>query len=146
MAGYANKANCKSLDNNIAMFSDNARDAIKGNTWDGKLSNAGWVTGNGNRQTEVIAGIKAQCGDYDNINNNIWSKQPSQVITYTSCHDNHALYDILCMTMGKSQNGNRYDDIVNMNKLSAALVLTSQGSSFFQVKWETIIVTNQVLL
>ena len=132
LAGYANKANCKSLDNNIAMFSDNARDAIKGNTWDGKLSNAGWVTGNGNRQTEVIAGIKAQCGDYDNINNNIWSKQPSQVITYTSCHDNHALYDILCMTMGKSQNGNRYDDIVNMNKLSAALVLTSQGSSFFQ--------------
>ena len=132
MSGYANKANCKSLDNNIAMFSDNARDAIKGNTWDGKLSNAGWVTGNGNRQTEVIAGIKAQCGDYSNINQNIWSKQPSQVITYTSCHDNHALYDILCMTMGKSQNGNRYDDIVAMNKLSASIVLTSQGSSFFQ--------------
>ena len=132
LSGYANKANCKSLDNNIAMFSDNARDAIKGNTWDGKLSNAGWVTGNGNRQTEVIAGIKAQCGDYSNINQNIWSKQPSQVITYTSCHDNHALYDILCMTMGYSQNGSRYDDIVSMNKVASAIVLTSQGISFMQ--------------
>ena len=130
--GYANKSNVKSLDNNIAVFSDNARDAIKGNTWDGKLSNAGWVTGNGARQTEVIAGIKAQCGDYGNINNNIWSKQPSQVITYTSCHDNHALYDILCMSTSKSQNGQRYDDVVAMNRVAASLVLTSQGASFFQ--------------
>ena len=132
MAGYGNKANIKNLDGNIAVFSDNARDAIKGNTWDGKLSNAGWVTGNGSRQTEVIAGMKAMCGDYDNVNQNIWSKQPSQVITYTSCHDNHALYDILCMSTGKNQDGQRYDDIVAMNKLAASIVLTSQGISFMQ--------------
>ena len=132
LSGYGNKANIKNMDSNIAVFSDNMRDAIKGNTWDGKLSNAGYVTGNANRQTEVIAGIKAKCGDYDNINNNIWSNAPSQVITYTSCHDNHALYDILCMTMGYNQNGSRYDDIVNMNKVSASLVLTSQGISFMQ--------------
>ncbi|MDD5794446.1 MAG: type I pullulanase, partial [Clostridiales bacterium] len=132
MAGYGNKANIKNLDSNIAVFSENARDAIKGNTWDGKLSNNGWVEGNASRQTEVIAGIKAMCGDYNNVNKNIWSKQPSQVVTYTSCHDNHALYDMLCMATNKSQNGQRDDKIVNMNKLAASLVLTSQGVSFMQ--------------
>ena len=33
-AGYANKGSLKSMDNNIAVFSDNMRDAIIGNTWD----------------------------------------------------------------------------------------------------------------
>lgn len=131
LPGYGNKSNVKALDNNVAVFSDNARDAIKGNTWDGKLSNAGYVTGNANRQTEIKAGIKAMCGDYSNVNSNIWSKQPSQVLTYTSCHDNHALYDILALSNGTTDYG-RQETLVAENKVSAALVLTSQGISFMQ--------------
>ena len=62
-----------------------------------------------------------------------WSKQPSQTVTYTSAHDNYTLYDKLVKSCkGGSGYGNRYDDLVAMNKLAGGIILTAQGISFFQ--------------
>ena len=57
-----------------------------------------------------------------------WANQPYQTINYASAHDNLTLWDKLQTTNPDASE----EELLAMNKMSAALVLTSQGIPFFQ--------------
>ena len=122
------QGNIKKLNTDIAAFNDKVRDAIKGSCFGAGAP--GFIQGAGYEEA-LKAGIQANSTDL--AGNDKWSLQPSQTVTYTSAHDNYTLYDKLVSSVkGGSGFGNRYDDLVAMNKIAGGIILTSQGMSFFQ--------------
>jgi len=124
------KKNTHMLDKRIAAFSDDIRDGIKGHVF--KHKEPGFVNGNFKRKTDVMFGVAASCYhpqvDYQKLfySKEPWAKEPSQTVTYASAHDNLTLWDKLKATCPKQSEA----EYIKMNKLSALLVLTSQGISF----------------
>ena len=118
----ANQQNIKKMGPRIGAFNDGFRDGVKGSTFN--AGEGGYVQG-GQGQAKVKSGITAETS--------AWADVPTQVVTYNSCHDNYTLWDKLVATSG-SQNDYeiRNEQLVSMNKLAAALSLTSQGINFFQ--------------
>ena len=55
-----------------------------------------------------------------------WAAQPSQAISYVSCHDNHTLWDRLLNSQLKASEAAR----IKMDILANTVVLTSQGIPF----------------
>lgn len=119
----ANQKNLKKLDSRIGAFDDTIRDAIKGST--GGVDK-GFIQ-EGSSRAALKTGIAGQSDTSTG-----WASVPSQCVTYASCHDNLCLYDKLVDSVyGKdSEYRKRYEDLVSMNKLSAAIVMTSQGIPF----------------
>lgn len=117
----ANQHNMHLLPTNIGAFCDNIRDAVKGNEFD--QYSCGFVQ-NGSRRNEVFRGVRA---DTD-----FWAKTPSQAVNYASCHDGRTMYDKLCLSVFRDnpQYHLRHENIIRMNKLAAAILLTSQGIPF----------------
>ena len=120
-AKMANQDNERFLSDRIAAFNDGMRDAVKGNNFE--ATGKGFVQGGGSR-IGVKNGIKAAT--------NTWSGSPNQAVTYTSCHDNFTLYDKLVASMIGLDGSyrQRNEQLVAMNKLAGATILTSQGMSF----------------
>ncbi len=124
------KANTSRM-KNIAAFSDDLRDGIKGSVFE-DLSK-GFVNGGENSEESIRFGIVAATRhpqvNYQKVNYSKapWAAEPSQCINYASCHDNHTLFDKLVLT-GEGKVSER--DLVKMDKLAAAIVLTSQGVPF----------------
>lgn len=119
----ANQKNLTELDNRIGAFDDTIRDAIKGST--GGVDK-GFVQ-SGSKRSALKVGI---AGQSDKITG--WANVPAQCVTYASCHDNLCLYDKLVDSVygTDTEYRKRYEDLVSMNKLSAAIVVTSQGIPF----------------
>lgn len=119
----ANQKNLKKMDDRIGAFDDTIRDAIKGSN---SGIDKGFVQEGGNRSALKI-GITGQSSSEMG-----WAKAPTQCVTYTSCHDNLCAYDKLVYSVygGESDYRKRYEDLVAMNKLAGAIVLTSQGIPF----------------
>ena len=99
----------------FAFFSDTLRDAIRGgnsnNSKPGYAAGAGGFSGN---IADCFLGAPA------------WCKSPTQTINYASCHDNHTLFDRITMSTPDAA----FSDLVKMNNLAAAIVMTSQGVPF----------------
>ncbi len=119
----ANQNNLKKLNNRIGAFDDTIRDAIKGST---SGTDKGFVQ-EGSKRAALKTGIAGQSDSTSG-----WANAPSQCVTYASCHDNLCLYDKLVDSVyGKdSDYRKRYEDLVSMNKLAGAIVITSQGIPF----------------
>lgn len=119
----ASQKNLKQLSDRIGAFDDTIRDAIKGSTG----GTDGAFVQEGSRRANLKTGISGQSDTTTG-----WANVPSQCVTYASCHDNLCLYDKLVGSVygadGKYRK--RYEDLVAMNKLSAAIVITSQGIPF----------------
>lgn len=119
----ASQKNLKQLSDRIGAFDDTMRDAIKGSTG----GTDGAFVQEGSRRANLKTGIAGQSDTTTG-----WANVPSQCVTYASCHDNLCLYDKLVGSVygadGKYRK--RYEDLVAMNKLSAAIVITSQGIPF----------------
>jgi len=119
----ASQKNLKQLSDRIGAFDDTIRDAIKGSTG----GTDGAFVQEGSRRANLKTGIAGQSDTTTG-----WANVPSQCVTYVSCHDNLCLYDKLVGSVygadGKYRK--RYEDLVAMNKLSAAIVITSQGIPF----------------
>lgn len=119
----ASQKNLKQLSYRIGAFDDTIRDAIKGSTG----GTDGAFVQEGSRRANLKTGIAGQSDTTTG-----WANVPSQCVTYASCHDNLCLYDKLVGSVygadGKYRK--RYEDLVAMNKLSAAIVITSQGIPF----------------
>lgn len=119
----ASQKNLKQLSDRIGAFDDTIRDAIKGRTG----GTDGAFVQEGSRRANLKTGIAGQSDTTTG-----WANVPSQCVTYASCHDNLCLYDKLVGSVygadGKYRK--RYEDLVAMNKLSAAIVITSQGIPF----------------
>lgn len=119
----ASQKNLKQLSDRIGAFDDTIRDAIKGSTG----GTDGAFVQEGSRRANLKTGIAGQSDTTTG-----WANVPSQCVTYASCHDNLCLYDKLVGSVygadGKYRK--RHEDLVAMNKLSAAIVITSQGIPF----------------
>lgn len=114
----------------VAAFSDELRDGLKGpwNQPEGK----GFVSGAKNMEESVKMGIVG-CIAHPQIDNKKvnaskehWTTNPWQSIVYASCHDNHTLYDKLKISSPEATE----EELIAMDKLANAIVLTSQGVSF----------------
>lgn len=99
----------------FAVFNDNIRDAIKGDT---QGSRPGFVQGVDTLKASVMSGIEGSINDF--------TDSPAETINYVSCHDDLCHWDKLF----KSSAGADTADIIRMSKLSNGIVLTSQGIAF----------------
>jgi pullulanase len=123
------KKNTSKLDK-IAVFSDDIRDGIHGGWSD--VKSKGFVSGAPGNAESIKFGIVASTQhpqvDYSKVNYSKapWAAEPYQTINYASCHDDNTLFDRL-----KISNPNATEaDLIKMDKLSSAIVLTSQGVAF----------------
>ena len=121
----------------IAAFSDDMRDGIKGHVFENET--AGFVNGFDGLENVVKFGIVASTkhedvaltggpNQYSGYGKVAWANQPYQTVNYASAHDNLTLWDKLQTTNPDATE----EELLAMNKMSAALVLTSQGIPFFQ--------------
>mgnify|MGYP003586317318 CR=1 FL=1 len=128
-ARRAMKTNVRKLPR-IAAFNDTIRDAIKGPVME--HGRGGFVQGEEGREEAIKAGVVAATKHPevvwpdDHLWNGPWAEEPIRCITYNSCHDNHTLWDKLGLTTP----GCALSDRIRMNKLAAAITLTSQGIVF----------------
>ena len=124
------KKNAKQL-NNIAVFSDDIRDAIKGSWMHSEIP--GFVSGTDSLEESIKFGVvgATQHAQID-YTKPIYSKapyvnNPTQIINYVSCHDDMCLVDKL----KESKPVNATDDeLKRFNKLAQTIVFTSQGVPF----------------
>lgn len=98
-------------------FNDAIRDDIKGSVFGAE--EPGYVNGKPSKAGALLASISGAP---------VWATAPTQTINYASCHDNLSLFDKLQSTCPDAS----FDDLLKMNSLTAAIVLTSQGVPFFQ--------------
>lgn len=116
----------------IAVFGDEFRDGLKGSVFD--LANKGWIGGNLSQFQSVlfglIGGVSHQDINYQKVNysKNPIATDPSQMIAYADCHDNHTLWDRISLTHSDLPERIRID----MHKQAITAVLLSQSPSFFQ--------------
>ncbi|MBQ4529529.1 MAG: type I pullulanase [Lachnospiraceae bacterium] len=99
----------------LALFNDYFRDNVRGAN--GNASDGGYVSGASGKSTameNIVSGSPS------------WAQNPTQVINYNACHDNNTLFDKLSISNGLEN----FDDNVKRNKLSAAVMFTSQGTPF----------------
>lgn len=100
----------------VGMFNDVIRDAIGGNN---DANVAGYATGNGSYRFNDLKNA---------IASRVWyTNNPTQNINYISCHDNYTLWD----KISKINSGKSLDVKKQMNKLAAAINITSQGIPLF---------------
>jgi len=114
----------------VAVFSDDIRDAVKGHYSDAK--DRGFATGKPGLEETVKIGIVGATAhpqvDYSKGNNSKkpYALAPTQVINYVSCHDDLMLTDKLA----KSLPGESVADRQRAHKLAETIVFTSQGTPF----------------
>lgn len=114
----------------IAAFSDDIRDGLRGDFSDVKAK--GFVSGAPGLAESVKFGIAASTLhpqiNYQAVNHSKapWANEPYQTINYASCHDDNTLFDRLKISNPNASE----DDLIKMDKLSNAIVLTSQGVTF----------------
>lgn len=114
----------------IAVFSDDLRDAVKGHYTD--ASDRGFATGKPGLEETVKIGIVAATAhpqvDYSKGNNSRfpYAESPEMIVNYVSCHDD------LCLTdkLKKSMAGESEENMLNAAKLAQTIVFTSQGTPF----------------
>ncbi len=114
----------------VGAFSDDIRDGIRGNVFD--AYDTGFVAGKEGMEESikfsVVGAVEHPQVDLSNHDKseNFWSGQPGQSINYASCHDNLTLWDKLSISNPDASK----EDLIKMNKLSSAIVFTSQGVPF----------------
>ncbi len=115
---------------NIAVFSDDLRDGIKGSVF--RNEEKGFVSGRPGMEESIkfgiVASVKHPQVDYSKVNYSKapYAKHPSSTISYAECHDNHVLWDKLALSAATATETDRKE----MHKLALSIVLTSQGISF----------------
>jgi pullulanase len=125
------KKNGRRLNERIGLFSDDMRDGIRGSVV--IEDDTGFVNGYGKRAEDIKFGIVAAVEhpqvDIEKVHysKNFWAGEPFRCINYASSHDDHCLWDKLKLSAA----GSGDDELVALNKLSAAIVLSSQGIPFF---------------
>ncbi len=119
------KKNIHKLNERVGAFNDSFRDAVKGHVFN--ALEKGFIQ-SGECVEQLKDGITANC-----LSKKSTFNQPSQAVTYTSAHDNYTLYDKLVLSVKNDMSyAERDEKLVAMNKLAAALTLTSQGIVFMQ--------------
>nr|WP_314664515.1 type I pullulanase [uncultured Prevotella sp.] len=116
----------------IAAFSDDIRDALRGPfSDDHKPGMLGGVTGLEESLKAGIAGmIEHPQVDYSKVNysKKPYALEPTQMISYVSCHDDLCLVDRLKASIPETE----YDEneLIRLNELAQTAIFTSQGVPF----------------
>jgi pullulanase len=124
--------------NDIAVFSDDIRDAQKGSVFDkndsGFVSGKGLATATESIKMGLIGAGKHPNINYDNVNYSKapYTSKPQQMISYSECHDNHTLWDRLLNSVGYETEARRKQ----MQLLSLSIILTGQGIPFIHAGQE----------
>lgn len=125
----AMKVNAHKLDG-IAAFSDEMRDALRGPfSDDKKTAFLGGLPGNEESIKFGIAGaVKHPQIDVKKVNYTqaFWAKQPYQMISYVSCHDDMCLTDRLRASIPNITT----EELIRLDLLAQTAVFTSQGVPF----------------
>ena len=114
----------------ITAFSDDIRDGLKGSVFED--GDTGYVSGKTGMEESIKFGVVGSIQhpqiNYEKVNysETPWTDNPWQAISYVSCHDNHTLYDKLKISRPDASEA----DIIAMDKLANAIVMTSQGTAF----------------
>ncbi|MCB0638395.1 MAG: type I pullulanase, partial [Lewinella sp.] len=117
----------------VAAFSDEVRDAIKGHVFTHDAP--GFISGQEDLAESlkfgIVGGTEHPQLDYAAVNytDAPWAPEPTRCIVYASCHDNHTLWDRLSLSRPDATEAER----IRMDKLAAAIVLTSQGVPFLHL-------------
>ncbi|MCX8130214.1 MAG: type I pullulanase [Clostridia bacterium] len=137
------KANAHKI-NGIAVFSDEIRDGLKGNVFN--LTDNGFVSGKQDMEETIKFGVVASTKhpqiNYEKviISKASYAKDPTQTVTYASCHDNNTLWDKLQISNPNDSEESR----IKMDKLAQAIVFTSQGIPFMKSGEEFLITKQKV--
>ena len=113
----------------IAAFSDELRDALRGPFSDDTM--AGWL-GRQNETESIKYGIAGAIThpqvDMSKVNyaKEPWALEPTQMISYVSCHDDMCLVDRLKASIP----GITTDELIRLDLLAQTAVFTSQGVPF----------------
>ena len=113
----------------IAAFSDELRDALRGPFSDDTM--AGWL-GRQNETESVKYGIAGAIAhpqvDMSKVNyaKEPWALEPTQMISYVSCHDDMCLVDRLKASIP----GITTEELIRLDLLAQTAVFTSQGVPF----------------
>lgn len=116
----------------IAAFSDELRDALRGPFSDDKQ--AAFLGGLAGFEESIKAGITGMIAhpqiDYTKVNytKEPWANQPTQMISYVSCHDDMCLVDRLKASIPEVAYD--MDALIRLNLLAQTAVFTSQGIPF----------------
>lgn len=121
----ADKDHITRLDQNLGVFCDATRDAVKGDLL--RPDSAGFVNGGALTSNWLSCCIKGWAGHYEAFS----VQAPSQTISYVSCHDDWTLWDKLVYTMDQQE---RFDllqpELLRANRLAAAINFSCQGHLF----------------
>ena len=114
----------------IAAFSDEMRDALRGpfnNNEQGAFL-AGLPGGEESIKFGIAGAVKHPKVNNDSVNYSKapWAGQPTQMISYVSCHDDMCLVDRLKASVP----GITPEELVRLDKLAQTAVFTSQGVPF----------------
>ena len=115
----------------IAVFSDEMRDGIRG-LWNNDSEGA-FLAGNAGHEMSIMYGLVG-CIEHPQINyasvnycKNAWAVQPTQMISYVSCHDDMCLADRIKATLPTETT---IEERIALHKLAETFVFTSQGVPF----------------
>lgn len=116
----------------IAAFSDEMRDGLRGPFSDNHKGAflAGIPGGEMSIKFGIVGAIQHPQVNYDSVNYSKapWASEPTQMISYVSCHDDMCLVDRLQSSIP----GLTREQLVKLNKLAQTAVFTSQGVPFIQ--------------
>ena len=114
----------------IAAFSDEIRDALRGPFSDDTVT--GWIGGKSGEAESLKFGIVGaiQHPQIDmtkvNYSKEPWALEPTQMISYVSCHDDMCLVDRLKASIP----GITEEELIRLDLLAQTAVFTSQGVPF----------------
>ena len=120
----------------IAAFSDEIRDALRGPFSDD--TKPGWLGGVNEKESlkfGIVGAIKHPQVKMKKVNysQKPWAVEPTQMMSYVSCHDDMCLVDRLKASIpgltGKS-GGSVDDELIRLDLLAQTAVFTSQGVPF----------------
>ena len=124
----------------IAAFSDEIRDALRGPFSDD--TKPGWLGGAPDCEESlkfgIVGAIRHPQVDMSKVNysKTPWALEPTQMMSYVSCHDDMCLVDRLKASIPslKSSNGqlsnSQIDELIRLDLLAQTAVFTSQGVPF----------------
>ena len=114
----------------IAVFSDEMRDGLRGPFSDDH--DGAFLIGEAGHEMSIMYGLVG-CIEHPQIMNDSvnysqkpWAAQPTQMISYVSCHDDMCLADRLKSTLPNASEKER----IALHKLAETFVFTSQGVPF----------------
>ncbi len=123
------KANAQALPR-IAVFSDELRDALRGPFYDD--TKGGFLAGEADCEESIKFGIVGAVAhkqvDIEKVNytDKFWATDPTQMISYVSCHDDMCLVDRLKASIP----GIDEEELIRLDKLAQTAVFMSKGVPF----------------